>query len=115
MSGRAVRVQALEPADLEENLTSAAKIVGDQGTILELKKTEWRNGLKRFVVAVSEPCEDPKAAKWKKVTPMDLENLGDLFGPKDVAVLEQIFREFHEVSPDEIKAITGKAQAVSAG
>lgn len=116
MSTRAVRVRGLEPIEAEQVLSDAAKIVGEEGTILELKKTQWRNGIKFMVVAISDPCEDPRKLdpkQWKKTTPQMLENLGDFFTPKDIGVLEAVYRDFHEVNPEELKAITGKALPVS--
>ena len=114
-SGRAVRVRELDPIEVEENLKAAAKLVPAEATVLELKKTEWRNGIKLMVVEVSDKCEDPMApdVKWRKVTPVDLEDLGQYFKTKDVAVLEAIYRESNEVIPSELDAITGKALPVT--
>ncbi len=112
-SGRAVRVRELTTSEVEENLTQAAKFVSSDASLLELKKVEWRNGVKRFVESVTEPTTDPMTAKWKKVSCMDLEDLGKYFKAKDQLALEAIYREFHEVVPSELEAITGKALPVA--
>lgn len=117
MSNRAVRVKMLDPTETEENLQAAAKIVGPDGLVLDLKKTEWRMGVKRFIVSFSEPCEDPMAAdvKWTKASPAVLDDMGSVFTAKDLGVLEAIFRDYHEVNPAELEAIAGKALPVSGG
>ena len=118
MSGRAVHVEAMGPSDVENNLTAAAKLVGKEAPILELKKTEWRNGVKLFVRSFSDPCEDPRALEpkqWKKVTPGMLDDMGAYFTSKDIQVLEALFRDYHEVNPDELEAIVGKAVPVASG
>lgn len=118
-SGRAVRVRELDPMEVEENLKAAGKLMTGQdagaGAMLELKKTEWRNGVKMMLIEISEPCEDTSAAKWRKVSAVDLEDLGAFFTAKDVAVLEDVFRTNHEVMPAELEAIVGKALPVSEG
>lgn len=116
-SMRAVRVRELDPIEVEENLKAAAKLVSSEASVLELKKTEWRNGIKLMVVEVSEPCADPnvEGVKWKKVKPMDLEDLGSVFKSKDVQALEAIYRDMNEVMPGELEAIVGKGLPVSGG
>lgn len=116
-SGRAVRVRELDPIEVEDNLKAAAKIVGEGGDAIEIKKTEWRNGVKLMVTEFSDPCEDPMApdVKWRKVAAGMLDDLGTYFKAKDVAVLEAIYRENHEVLQSEVEAIVGKALPVSGG
>lgn len=114
-SKRVVHVKMLDALDVEDNLTTAAKLVGKDATGFDVKKAEWRNGVKRFIVAVSEPTDvDSVDLKMRKVTVQDLDqSFGDLFTAKDQQVLEQTYRDFHEVSLDEIEAISGKARVVS--
>lgn len=116
-SGRAVRVRTLDPIEVEDNLKHAAKLVGMDATVLELKKTEWRMGSKLMLVEFTEPCEDPLApeVKWSKVGPSVLDDFGAYFTPKDVQALEAIYRDANELLPSELDAITGKAIPVSAG
>jgi len=116
-SGRAVRVRELDPIEVEDNLTATAKLVSQEASIIELKKVEWRNGVKRMIVEFSEPCEDPFAegVKWKKVTAGMLDEIGEYFRAKDLLALEAIYRTNHEVIPSELEAITGKAVPVSEG
>lgn len=110
-SGRAVRLKELSPSEVEANLTSTAKTLSGDASIIELKKSEWRNGVKLMIVSFTEPCEDPFAegVKWRKATGGMLEDLGEYFKAKDVLALEAVYREFHEVIPSELEAITGKA------
>lgn len=114
-SGRAVRCRELDPSEVEKNLTDSAKVVGQEATIIELKKAEWRNGIKMMVVEVSDPCTDPMdpSVKWKKLNPAMLENLGDYFKVKDVLMLESIYREYNEVLPTELNIIMGGAKPVA--
>ncbi len=116
-SGRAVRCRELDPLEVEENLTSAAKLVSQDASLIELKKVEWRNGVKRMVTEITEPCEDPfdPAVKWKKVSAGAMEDLAQFFRAKDLLALEAIYREYHEVIPAELEAITGKAVPLSEG
>lgn len=115
-SGRAVRVQQLDDQAVADNLTAAAKTLGKDAIYAELKKLEWKMGIRQFVVAISDPCTDPFAAdvKWRKVNASDFEDgLKTFFTAKDVMVLEALYREYHEVSTEELEIITGKGKAVS--
>lgn len=118
MSGRAVRVKPVDPAQAEHNLANAAKLVGKEATMLELKKVEWRNGVKSFVVEYSDPCKDPMTLtdkQWHKVSVGTFDDLGKFFTAKDMAFLEHLYREEHEINQDEVDAIAGKALPVSEG
>jgi len=110
-SGRGIRVTPLDPAVAESNLLAAAKMAGAEATGLEIKKTEWRIGIKQFITEFSDSCADCLAAdvKWRKPKPGELDDLGVYFTPKDVQALESIFRDYHEVMPSEIESIVGKA------
>lgn len=110
-SGRAVRCRELDPMETEENLLSAAKLVSKDATMVELKKVEWRNAIKLMVTEFTEPCKDPFAdgVKWKKVTAGMLEDLGVYFTAKDLLALESIYQNTHEVTKDELEAITGSS------
>ncbi len=115
-SGRAIKVRALDETSTQDNLAAAAKFAGPETTVLELRQKESRMGVKQFVIGISDPCADPMAAdvKWKKVTPADFdEGLGKYFTAKDIVVLEALYREYHDVTKDELDKITGKALPVS--
>ncbi len=116
-SGRAVRCRELTPQEVEDNLNSAAKLTGVNATVIELKKCEWRNGVKLMIVEFTDPCESvfAEGVKWKKVTGGMLDDMGAYFKAKDVVALEAIFRDWHEVMPSELEAITGGALKVSEG
>lgn len=113
-SGRAVRVRALDDVQTADNLTAAARQAGTEAIYAEVKKAEWRIGITQFVIEVSEPCEDPSTAKFRKVNVRDFEEgLSTFFTAKDVVILEAIYREFHELNSDELEAIVGKGLEVS--
>lgn len=115
-SNRAVRVKELTSADASENLTQAAKLVSKDASVLELRKAEYRLGIQRFVVEISEPCADPldPKVKWKKVDPASFtEGLDAFFTAKDVQVLEALYREYHEVTQQALEDIMGKAIPVA--
>lgn len=114
-SERVVHVRMLDLTETEENLTQTATILGTSSNWIALKKAEWRNGVKRFITAISEPTDDPEKVKVRKVTVQDLDaNFSGLFTPKDQLVLESLYRDYHEITPDEVEDIVGKARAVSA-
>lgn len=116
-SGRAVRIEALEPDAAENCLTMAAKLAGTEATPIEIKKSEWRMGSKLFIVKYSEPCDDPMKPdlKWSTPKPGQFDqDMAKYFTTKDCQVLEALYREYHEVTQAELEAITGKMLPVSA-
>ncbi len=110
-SGRAIRVKPLDPDVSERNLLAAAKLAGEEASGLEIKKIEWRNGMKQFITHFSEKCADPLAegVKWRKVEPGQLDIMGEFFTTKDIQFIEAQFRDYHEVMPAEVADIVGKA------
>lgn len=115
-SGRGVRIVSLPAHEVEDGLTNAAKLAGAEATPIEIKKVEWRNGVKSFIRAFTEPCENPLAegVVWKKASvQMFEEGLAKFFTAKDCAVLESLFRDYHEVTQAELDAIVGKPLPVS--
>jgi len=122
-SGRGVRIRSLSPDEHDKLMFEAAKLVGPDATFLELKKIEWRMGVKKMLCEVTEKggykSEDEllkDGVKWKKVTVQFLdESFDDMFNAKDVGILQAIYRELHEVNDKEIDAIMGKALPVSEG
>lgn len=113
-SKRVVQVRMLDAFEVEDNLTQAAKLLGKSAEFFEIKKTEWRNGVKRFLVSVSEPVDNPADATMRKVNIADLDaTFTELFTSKDQQVLEAMYRDFHEVSAEEVDAIVGKAIPVA--
>lgn len=122
-SGKGVRFKVLGPTEHEKLSIDAAKNVGSEATMLELKKLEWSMGVRRMITEVTvgtgyrsqDALLDPEV-KWKKVTTQDLDaNYEEWFTAKDHAVLCEQFRTHHEVSMDELKAISGKVLEVSGG
>lgn len=118
-SGRAVRFVPLDPAEHEAVQLLATKDIEPSASMLDLKRIEWRLGVHQMIKQVStEPVTDPNGAdvKWRKVTPQVLdETYKDLFTAKDHQLLVALYRQYHDVSDEEIKAISGKVQTVSEG
>lgn len=116
-SGRAVRVRQLDDSEVSDCLTDAARQLGPTGLYGELKMIEWKMGIKRMVVAVSDPCEDPfkDGVKWRKVSHPDFDEngLATFFTSKDVKFLQRLYQDYHEVNDSEIDVIMGKGKAVS--
>lgn len=108
-------MESLDSDQAESNLIGAARLCGPEATGIEIKKREWRNGIKLFIYEYSGPCTDPTATdvKWKKPSPGDFDSLGKYFTAKDIQALEAVFRDYHEVMPSELEAITGKSISLS--
>ncbi len=114
-SGRAVRVEALPSHEVEDMLLNAAKLAGPEASPIEIKKIEWRNGTKQFIKFFTDPCDNPLAesVKWKKPSPGQFEVMSDFFTAKDCAVLESLYRDYHEITQKELDDIVGKPLMVS--
>src|SRR6185312_8434929 len=106
-SGRAVRFVELDPDLKDELMLQAAKAVGKDSTVIELKRKEWKLGVLTIIKEVSvDPVKgDPNGGdvKWKKYTFDEIESAySTLFTAKDHALLTATFRDFHEVTEEEI-------------
>lgn len=115
-SGRAVRVESLDFAQVSQNLDDAVKFISEGATYAQLKKKEWALGITQFVKEISDPCVDPMdpSVKWKKVTVADFEEgFGKFFSTKDMMALEAIYRDYHDLSKEELDAIVGKVKPVA--
>lgn len=117
-SGRAVRFVPLDPTEHESVQLLATKEIDEKtGTMIDLKRIEWRMGVHQMIKQVSAgPVADPNAAdiKWIKVNPAMLDaQYKDFFKTKDHQLLIALYRQYHDVSDDEIKAISGKVLTVS--
>lgn len=112
---RGVRFKTLSPSEIDKITLDAAKVIGPEGTMIELRKAEWLMGVKHMLTHVSDPCDDLATAKFRKVTMQDLDgdNYDDLFTPRDHNLLVQLYREYHEVTQEEVDKIMGKALPVS--
>jgi len=112
---RGVRFKTLGPSDIDKITLDAAKVIGPEGTMIELRKAEWLMGVKQMLTHISDPCTDIETAKFRKVTMQDLdgENYDGLFGSRDHSFLVQLYREYHEVTQEDVDKIMGKALPVS--
>ncbi len=120
--GRGVRYRQLDPFEHDQVLTDAAKVVGPEATMIELRKQELSMGTRRMICAVTKSGGYAKPddvlalpeTEWKKMSQKDLdEDFTKLFNAKDYNVLRRIYMELHEVSDDDVLAISGKALTVS--
>src|SRR5579859_5199862 len=98
-SGRGVRMAQLTPTERDKILLLSAKEVGQEGTMIELKRAEWKNGVHQMIKQVTlTPVEDPNSpdVKWKQYTPQALdEAYEELFTAKDHNLLMAIFRTYN--------------------
>lgn len=121
-SGRGVRVVELYPSEKDESERLAAREVGKDATLGDLTLSAMRRGVNRMIkfVTVDKGHKKPEdlldsAVKWKEVTLADLDDSYDeFFTAKDDSVLCYLYRKLHSVSSDDIDAIVGKEQMVSA-
>jgi hypothetical protein len=119
-SGRGVRYEVLTNDQRDSLWESAAKDVGPEATLLELRRREDRSAVCAFVVEVTEKAGYTKKSDlfgeglWKKVSADHLDaELSKYFTVKDVAALITIFRKLHDVTQKEIEDIMGEAQDVT--
>lgn len=120
-SGRGVRMRLLDFSQRQQVRAEAAKELPKDATFAEWTARENVDGIIATVVQITEGTGYKKAAdlladgvKWKKVSADDLsEHLTDYFNAKDLSVLSQAFRQYHDVSDKEIEDILGEAQDVT--
>lgn len=122
-SGRAIKFEPLKPSEIDALMLEAAKAIGPEGTMIELRKMQVKNGILNMVKEVTVEAglyKDGQAnqpdTKWKKYTYQTLEAEYDtLFTSRDHAILEGLYHSYHEVNGDELQAIMGNAVMVSEG
>lgn len=121
-SGRGIRFAELTPLERDKVLADAAKLVGKEATMLELRGLEHRLGVKAMLKAYTEQSgltDDDlikPETKWKKVTIQELDDKYDsIFSAKDHAVLAALYVRYHDVTSEEVDKIVGKALPVSEG
>lgn len=114
-SGRGVRVEFLDPSQCESLLVANAKLLGPEGTMVDLQVAAQRDGVRLMIreVTVDAGLSELGGAKWKSVSLADKpEEYKSYFNAKDDKILTRLYREFHEVTEDEVAAISGKALEV---
>lgn len=122
-SGRGVRIRTLSPTQRSTIIETAARSLGADGTVVELRAAEAVASVNSMVVAITEQTglKDSaelisKAAelKWLPMTAELLdENFSKYFGAKDQSALIAIFRSYHEVTEKEVDDILGEVQDVA--
>lgn len=120
-SGRAIRFMPLNPNEYEGVQILASKEIDAKSSIIDLKRLEWKYGVQQMIKEVSTTADvvmDPNGpdVKWRKVTPQILEEeYSKLFNAKDHNVLVALYRQYHDVSEEELKLISGNVRTVSGG
>jgi len=115
-SGRGIRVKSLTPAQLDRITLSAAKMLDESGTMVELHQLSMRDGINAMIIeyTVETDLKDLATATWKKTSPQELDNsYSTLFTGKDDKIISAVYREYHMANDDEIKDIMGKALDVA--
>lgn len=113
-SKRAVRFKVLSPAEAGSLMDQAAKIVGPQGTMIELRRTQWSLCVQAMLTEYTDPTDEPMGAKWFKASTQQMAaDYDKLFTAKDDQILISMYREYHEVDQEEIDSISGKALTVA--
>lgn len=128
-SGRGVRYRLLPPSERDAVLKKAASAAGEKASGIDMRLTEFREGIKAMLVSVTAETgfttfeqlagTAEKPTKWEALSAEKLELPGPLmydalFNAKDDAVLTGLYRRAHEVTQAEVDAIAGKALPVSA-
>lgn len=112
-SGRGVRVRLLGPTEVDQATIDAAKQMGPEGVVAELRVLEASEFIKRMLVAYTEPnlsAEELLTANWIQADPSLIETeYGRIFNAKDDRVLYGLYRHYHQISAEEIDQIVGKA------
>lgn len=120
-TGRGLKFRGLPPREHDTLMTEAGKLVGKDSSMIELKRKEWSLGVQKFIHSVTvedgfKTSDDlrAEAVKWRRVTEQDLDsNFDEWFDAKDYAMMLDLFRQHHEISQDEVAAISGKVLEVS--
>ncbi len=122
-SGRGVRLKVLGLGARAAITEAAAKELGPEGTMMQLRQREAVDGVCAMVVGVTEKTgfktkadlvAAGDAAGWKKVTFAELvDDSAKYFGAKDMAALANVFRKLHDVTEQEVDDILGEALDVT--
>jgi len=122
-SNRAVRYRILTTDQMNAIAREAAVRAGESATGRDIYMLQLMISLYTMVLEVSEPTDDPQSLKekqWHKTVATDFEVTGSalgwstLFTPKDTALLQTIYRRWHEVPPNELEMLVGKEVPLAA-
>ncbi len=111
-----MRFEPLGSTEHDQLQLDAAKTLGPEGTMLELRKTEKRMGVRRMIVGVSKQTglKSLTDATWDNVSGQDLDNNWDkYFNAKDDAVLLGLYSEYHELTNEDLDSVVKNVQSVS--
>jgi hypothetical protein len=119
-SGRAIRFRPLTIDERDKVSNTAAAAIGTDGTMFQLRKKEWRLGVQWMVQQVTTTGglhnggAMSKDIQWRKMNAAQLDDeFGHLFNARDMMFLEALYRQYNEITEDEVKAISKKVLPVS--
>ena len=122
-SGRAVRFELLSPTERDQALVAAATLAGDDKAKLNILRQ--REGVRRMLRAVTktkgltdEAVLALPESDWIALSHQKLVEDGvydGFFTAKDDEILAWAYREYHEPTEKDVKAIAGKVRTVSVG
>lgn len=121
-SGRGVELVELDPLEIEKAELCAAKELGKEATLTEVRAAIARECMFRMIKAVTKKdgLASLDGAEWTTVRQQDLEdeegplNFAKLFRSKDAQIIRTKYRQWHDATDKELDDIEGGAQAVSA-
>src|ERR1700690_545085 len=119
-SGRGIRVKELSSSAKDRVTKNAAKLAGKDASVIDFRMCELHEGVVAMLDSVTVdkfPTNESIISadvKWKNVNPGELaDNYDKYFSAKDDTVLSNIYRKLHEVTVDELEAISLKVLTVS--
>jgi hypothetical protein len=117
-SWRGVRIRDLTTPQRRKVENDAAKLVGQDGSLMELRNETLAQALLLMVVEVTaDPVETLNGqAKWVKTPLASLSQPGEwdrLFTARDTQALERIYNQRHEMSLTEVELLSGKLLPVA--
>jgi hypothetical protein len=117
-SWRGVRIRDLSTPERRQVENDAAKLVGEEGSLMQLRNETLSQALFRMVVEVTkEPVQSlGNGEQWVRTPLASLAIPGEwdrLFTARDTQALERIYNKRHEMSPTEVDLLAGKLLPVA--
>lgn len=116
-SNRVVRYRILNTDQMNAISKEAAVRAGENATGRDIYMLQLMISLYTMITEVSEPTDEPMKLEkkhWHKTVATDFEVTGSetawstLFTPKDTALLQSVYRRWHEVPQNELEMLVGK-------
>jgi sensor c-di-GMP phosphodiesterase-like protein len=115
-SNRAVRYRMLTVDQMNAASSEAAKLAGEQASEREIYQLMLMSSLYLMVLEVTDPTDEPlkEKTRWHKTNSVSFMTPGDplswsvLFTAKDTALLQSMYRKWHQVPAIEVEMLAGK-------